>query len=229
MRASLTRGVLLAAVVLIPATVARGQGAKLAEPSNSHFVVGDQYTIRAERRATAKQFSGELVLANERWIVLRCPSAVHEPRPSVLARLPVVGRRFASTAIGRAEDYVWIPRQAATVESCKQAAEQMPRAPLKEDSPPRQTACSVQLVHAGKLQQRDGGMEEIDDEQLTISIPKRVKTYPQIPNSPAGLMSITSSVNLARYESRCSREEIALGDVLCVRVTKVDPASLERR
>ena len=212
-----------------PVTVVRGQEASPDDASAAPLVPGDQYTIRVERRGQEATFNGELVRANPQWIVLRCPAEKREASPSLLDRLPVVGRHFGTTAIGRAEDYLWIPREAATVESREPATQRTPRPSLNGDRPPRQTACRVQLVHAGKIQLRDGGMEEIDDEQLTLSVPKRIKTYAPLPSSPGGFMSIANMTSLVRYESRCDREEIPLDDVLCVRVTRVDPASLERR
>src|SRR5262245_16127658 len=85
-------GVYLVAAILLAAPGMAGEVEPSGATADSSLVVGDSYTIRAERHGAKQQFKGELVKANDRWIVLRhiTPRRRGWSIP-VLAQLPVIG------------------------------------------------------------------------------------------------------------------------------------------
>jgi len=228
MRADLAKWCLIAVVLVLATAGANSQEVDEAPSADDGFVVGDAYTIRAERHGIQQRFIGDLVKINDHWIVLRYVSiGRHDHDMPVLSKIPFVGRMFRSASVGRTDEYLWIPRDAATVEKRTQTADRATAQPPADDAPPQHAACSVQLVVGDKVARREGGMEAVTDDELTISMPKRVKVATAIPTTVAGLASMASSINIKGYETHYIRERLACHDILCVRVANFDPAALK--
>ncbi len=227
MRASRIHGwsvaVILAAVSAALPTRAGGQNLSETAASGSALglVVGDGYTIRAERHGAVQRFTGNLVKLNDRWLVLR---SVAENRREygvpVLAKIPVLGHAFTKSSVGQSDEFLWIPREAATVEKRTPAASPPPVIPTLAEAPPAQTTCAVELAVADKVVRRLGGLEAVKDGSLTLSVPKKVS----VPVPPK-LLSFRPTTT-TRQETHYDRQQLARADILCVRIPNYDPTAL---
>ncbi len=231
MLASRVRWCAVTVILALGPAVAGGQSVNRAGAgaTDAGLVIGDAYTLRAERQGVQERFTGNLVKFNARWVVLRCISESRSDHNGpVLSMIPFMGRRFRGVSSVRTDEYVWIPREAATVEARNGAAHQANVQPPAGDAPPPHSACAVQLVRAGKAVRRQGGIEAVTDDELTISMPKKVKVAFAIPTTPESLASMPNNIGVNRYETHYVREQLAHRDILCVRVANFDAATFGR-
>lgn len=221
------RWYVVALILLLLPTAARGQAAKKVGVPDQGLVMGDVYTLRAERQGVYERFKGNLVKLNDRWIVLR-RTAEHQAdeKSESHGLFPFLGRKSNSEQASRVDELLWIPRDAATVESHTQATDRAAAFLPTGDAPPEHAACDVQLVHAGKSLRRQGGIEAVSGDSLTVSVPKKVKTNFAVPSTPEKLASI-STTNLNRVETHYVRHHFATREILCVHVVNFDISSFE--
>ena len=110
--------------------------------------------------------------ANDRWIVLRSVSeGRHEYGVPVLSSVPFIGKRmFRNVGIGRTDELLWIPREAAQITGRTLATDKPAiEAPQGEDPTP-QGDCTVQLVTERRTAQREGKVVATTDGELTLAI-----------------------------------------------------------
>src|SRR5438445_13872384 len=106
---------LLAAAVLLAASSVQA-GEPDPDTRIEHLVVGDGYFIQVERHGVKEVFSGDFAKANDRWIVLHSISEGRSERGvPVLSKIPYINRLYKNVGVGRADDVIWIPRDAATI------------------------------------------------------------------------------------------------------------------
>src|SRR5438105_2967170 len=110
MRATPIRWFLVAAILLLGSTTLAKEK-KRTTPAVSELVVGDGCALRVERHGVRKQFRGELVKITDRWIVLRSSSAAPNHDAS---KIPLLGSMLHSPPKEHRDEYLWIPREAAT-------------------------------------------------------------------------------------------------------------------
>src|SRR5580704_16834235 len=85
---------------------------------HERLVIGDAYTLEVKRGGVARSFGGNLLKANDKWIVLRrIASGRNDYGVPLLSALPKVGGYFRRSYESLVEDDLWIPRDAATIES----------------------------------------------------------------------------------------------------------------
>jgi hypothetical protein len=210
------------AVVLLLAPVAMAKGT--ANHVDESLVVGDSYTIRVERHGAKRQFQGDLAKVNDRWLVLRHVSNGRDHGLGPMARLPLVGRWFRGAITQPVDEYVWIPRDAATVESHGTGA-RVPGGVTLGEHPAEQVSCTVEFAKGDRIERREGGMETVNDTAFTIAVPKQVTV--EAPLSGFGLASLAGdAMTRTRTETRYSRQLISRSDVMCVRVGNFNPAVL---
>lgn len=212
------------AVILVLAAAASAKEKLSKAPADNSLVVGDGYFLRVERNGAGKQFRGDLVKLTDRWIVLRriSVSSLRREIP-VLSTIPLVGGVFYASIPERHDEFLWIPREAATVEKRIQPAKPLVIKAPEGDEPPTKVACAVELVVGKKAVQREGGMQAIKDDKVTLAV---TTTIPfEMPTSALG--AITSAGDSKRPKARYSREQFARKDILCVRVPNFDVAELE--
>lgn len=210
------------AIVLLSAPVALAKGTTPAVDGS--LVVGDSYTIRVERHGAKRQFQGDLAKVNDHWLVLRHVSSGRDHGMTPMARLPLVGRWFRGAITQPVDEYVWIPRDAATVESHGTGKGAPGGVPLGEQ-PAEQVSCTIEFAKGDRIERREGGMESVSGEALTIAVPKKVSV--EAPLSGFGLASLAGdAMTRTRTETRYSRQLISRGDVMCVRVGNFNPATL---
>ena len=226
MFANRLRWYVVALVLLLP-TMAQGQGARKTGVPDQGLVIGDVYTLRVERQGVHERFKGNLVKLNDRWIVLR-HTAEHrtDEKSDSHGLFPFIGRKSNSESANRLDELLWIPRDAASIESHAQATDRAAAFLPTGDAPPEHAACDVQLVHAGKALRRQGGIEAVSRDSLTVSVPKKVKTNFTVPSTPEKLASI-STTGLNRVETHYVRQHFATRDILCVHVVNFDASAFE--
>jgi hypothetical protein len=214
----------LVTIVVLMWSLVSTEPALAAPPADGALVVGDFYTIRVERHGARKQFQGDLVKLNDRWLVLRHVSAGNDHGVTPMAKLPLVGRWFRSAITSPADDYLWIPRDAAVVESHGAAKGYPGGGPLGEQ-PAEQVSCTIEFAKGERIEKREGGMESVGDDGLTITVPKKVSV--EAPLAGFGLATLAGgTISRTRMETRYSRQLISQADVLCVRVGNFNPAVL---
>ena len=139
----------LAILMLLAPTASAKEKAGKAPPDDS-LVIGDGYLLRVERNGVRKQFRGNLVKLTDRWIILRrqsVSSASHQI--PLLSGIPIVGSIFHTSIPERHDEFLWIPREAATVEKRIQAAKPSEVKAPQGDDPPVKVACAVEAVAVG--------------------------------------------------------------------------------
>jgi len=218
MRTTGIRILLVSWTVLAAAPAKAAEPASVAQTSDGQMVVGDDVRIRVERHGTREQLAGMLVKLNEHWIVLRCKQVQRTRKGIPYAMdIPLIGGWFAKTHNVSSDEHLWIPREAATIEKRSPSNGKSNWQVPAEESPPTKIACKVDIALHGKLEQRQGGLQDVTDEQLVVSVPK--------------VVSVTATQNALGIggqkkhdETRYERERLARQDVLCVRVPYVDPS-----
>lgn len=224
--------VLACALCLASAAVCHAQVASdkatagdTATPAAAYaWQVGDIYEIRAERRGIGERMRGSLVKVTPRWIVLHVVSTQKQTEaPSGWADAPLIGPLFRKTRMEKAEQFVWVPRDAALIEKHQPLPEPDTIAPPPGDDPPRNTGCTVQLAGHNAVARRDGGLEAVTAKKLTLSVPKVVAV--EAPSNGLDYLKFKALGRGQESRTEVSRQELSVGDVLCVRVANFEAAA----
>jgi hypothetical protein len=209
------------------------------------LVVGDWYKLRVKRRGVSAHFEGGLVKINDQWIVLRIVSEGRtEFGVPVVSKIPFAGRLFKNVGIGRTDDMLWIPREAATVEQRTKFAQQaaatdgvVPVAAKENvaiqapagDEPPAGRACTLQfaLARSGagqaeegqKVEERDSGdLIEVTDDAVSLMVTRNVSESASVP-LVGELPIIGRAFTRERTVIRKERRQIDRADLLSLRVS----------
>jgi hypothetical protein len=218
--------------VIVVAGSALAPGAETGEsqPNSSEAVlaIGDTCTVKTERHGARQQFNGELIKLNDRWLVLRRASGNASDRhASVWSKIFFAGAKNDPAKDLTTYEYLWIPRDAATIEK-KTPASGPPNVPATMgEAPPVQVYCAVELAVGGRVARHSGGMEALSDDKLTLSVSKQVSVDVRVP--PIGLPFAMDTFGKKRIEKHYAREQLPLGDILCIHVPDYDPAALTAR
>jgi len=215
-----------------------------AKAEAAKLVIGDWYKLQVKRRGVSAQFQGALVKLNDQWIVLRIVSEGRtEFGVPVVSKIPFAGRLFKNVGIGRTDDMLWIPREAATVEQRTMFAQQAAaadsvvpaaakenvslQAPAGEE-PPAGCACTLHFAGAGPSQageeqatvkeQDTGALVEVTDDAVNLMVTRRVSTSVRLP-LVGDLPVIGPAFTRERDEVRKERRQIDRADILCLRVS----------
>jgi len=201
---------------------------RLSPTDIERLVVGDGYTIVAQRNGIRERLMGDLVKANDRWIVLRSVSeGRHEYGVPVLSSVPFVGKRmFRNVGIGRTDELLWIPREAAQIMGRTLATDKPAIDSPQGGDPALQSDCTVQLVTEQRTVQREGKVVATSDSELTLAI----ETVEAV-HKPRAVLSripvVGDSFYSTTYETRRTKERLALEKVLCVRMSNSTRAVAE--
>jgi hypothetical protein len=136
-----------------------------------NLVVGDQYTLNVQRGGTAKTYRGDLIKLTDRWVVLRRTTARRHNPERIFWALPQSLRAPAAShsyAIVSRSD-LWIPREAATVESHRDRAVGPAEKPLPIPENLKQAHCTGTLVRGEREIDLTGNLMRFDDERLILS------------------------------------------------------------
>jgi hypothetical protein len=180
-----------------------------------HLEIGDGYTISIERGGVKKQFNGTLVKATDRWLVLMTVlEGRHESAVPVVSKVPGIGRLFRNVGIGRMNEYVWLPREAATVQGRVIATEPRKIEPPENELPRSGTDFSIQFVQEGKVVDRFGKFT-LGEEQITCCTTRseaRVRGVPVLAELPVmGSLFRRTTIHVREVE-----EQFSWNDVLCI-------------
>ena len=124
------------AFVLTSAAASGQEGAapKPAARKQPEMIVGDWYAVDVQRKDSRQRLEGDFVKANDRWMVLRRISeGRHDVTVPISSKVPFL--KTKKSAIGVQTEYLWIPRQAATVVSRTPATQRVPLAHALGESP----------------------------------------------------------------------------------------------
>jgi hypothetical protein len=147
--------------------VAMLRAAFAAEPG---LKIGDQYKIVVERQSHSTTHEGALIQATPQWLALKM--IVDRNKVSgmpYLRDLPRVGKWFGSKTPIKVDVILWIPRDAAKIESHEPAAALGLASPIKETEPPIHRPCTVLLMEGGKATSRSGELTMVDEKMLTLT------------------------------------------------------------
>jgi hypothetical protein len=226
-------------VLWSPAVCGQDTAAALPEASIDRLVVGDWYTIDVDREGCNERFQGDFVKANDRWLVLR---RISESRndvgvPSASNNSFLKSKQFSKVSIGVQTEYLWIPREAATVAGRTRAAKSQPIAEIDGESPASGARCAVVLPADQKTVEHKGSLVEMTDETIILSQERRVYTKRAVPLL-GELPLIGAAFRNVTGHSETVRDEIPWASVLCVRVNETagdqapdanDPSGDERQ
>jgi hypothetical protein len=212
---------LIAAVFLLSTATVHAEN---AEPDTriDHLVVGDSYWIHVERDGIQQDCGGELAKATDRWIVVHSLSEGRNERGvPVLSKIPYIDRLFKNVGIGRVDNYVWIPRDAATIRGRLRAANPPVAESLAGDEPSLRATCEVTFVGSDhKVADRDGKLLKITDDRLTLV---ETETFSVEVRKPgwSNLPVVGGYFVDTRTETREKLTDIARSDLLCLRTRVV--------
>jgi hypothetical protein len=209
---------LLAGILILPTAVARAADAE-PDARIDHLVVGDGYWIHVERNGVQQDCGGDLAKATDRWIVLRSLSEGRSERGvPVLRKIPYIDRLFKNVGIGRTDNYVWIPREAATIRGRLRAAKPVDFEPPAGDEPGERSPCEVTFVGSDhKVADRDGKLLKIAKDRLTLVETERFSVEVRKPGW-SNLPVVGGYFIDTRTETRETLTDIARSDLLCLRV-----------
>ena len=132
------------------------------------LVIGDAYTLEVKRGGVVRSFGGNLLKANDKWIVLRrIATGRNDYGVPLLSSLPKVGNYFRRSYESLVEDDLWIPREAATIISHHHVTTAAPSSAVG-DQPMARTRCGVAFAHGERFERRDGELTAITDDKLTV-------------------------------------------------------------
>ena len=128
--------------------------------------------MRVERHGVAKQFHGDLVKLTDRWIVLRrisVSASCHEI--PVLSTIPLVGGSLfiprCPSATTNSFGFRATPRPSRSGFNPKKPV--VVKGP-EGDDPMTKVACAVELVAGKKMIQREGGMQDVAADNVTVAV-----------------------------------------------------------
>jgi hypothetical protein len=209
---------LIATVILLSTAVVHAAD---SEPDTriDHLVVGDGYWIHVERNGVQQECAGDLVKATDRWLVLHSLSESRSERGvPVASKLPYVNRLFKNVGVGRADEYVWIPRDAATIRGRLRAAKPVAIEPPAGDEPSLRAACEVTFVGADhKVADREGKLQAITDERLTLLVRETFSVEVRKPGW-SNLPLVGGYFIDTRTETREKLADVVRADLLCLRI-----------
>jgi hypothetical protein len=160
------------------------------------LVIGDAYTLEVKRGSVTQSFGGNLLKANEQWIVLRrVASGQNDYGVPLLSVLPKVGSYFRRSYESLVEDDLWIPREAATIVSHRKVDTSAAARNIPANEPPPKAHCGVAFVHEDKFVRRDVQLAAIDANNVTVSM---------------------STPFRSQYQ-----QQIARGEILCISIPVV--------
>lgn len=226
---------LLIAVWVLPSTRLAAQQTSNSESTTpvrfiedaKQLVLGDFCLITAERGKTSEQYSGVLLLSNDNWLVLRRISQCRcDYATPVLSDIPYINRWFRHVAIGRENDYIWIPRPAIAL--CERTTT-MPRteisdsnlkgvfAPPTGDSPTIGDQCSLDIAETNQVATHEGKLAGMIDGK--VSIASETAEPQQRPIAGWSRIPLVGPVFKTQvFVAKTTQESFSLDDVLSVRV-----------
>jgi hypothetical protein len=188
---------MLVVVTLVAPASARSKKSHLVEPTALHsqsaaeaaLVVGDWYSVKVVRGKVEVPYSGCLMAATERWIVLRDVTVVNRSKGIPLLRdVPGLSDAVTRDKGQRSEADLWIPREAVLMTSHLAAASVaeffIPRAPSKAGAePPLKPGCSLTRVVNGERKTAPGGLLAVKPSGVVMEVQQINGELAQIPQA----------------------------------------------
>jgi hypothetical protein len=211
-------GWLLVATIVAPTFAGAKEKTQPTPPAPASLTVGDGYLVRVERHGARKQFKGELVKVNDRWLVLRATAVI---RKNDSKGITLVSGVFGGSTKEERQEFLWIPRDAVKgIDNLAHASKSSTARIPEGEIPPNKLACVVDTAVRDKVVQRAGGMQAVKDDHVTLSVATKVAF--ELPNTTASWLMTATERN--RPHLRYSRERLAHQDILCIHVPDLDAA-----
>jgi hypothetical protein len=197
------------------------------ENTIDRLVIGDQYTIAVKRNDLEKQYAGELVKANDHWIVLR---NVREERTEfgvpILSKVPYVNRMFKNVGIGRNSDILWLPREFAAIKGRTRSINRDNEPTDLSSLPHRRRHCTLDYFDNDKLVECQGTLKKSTNEHFTIVEERYEEVVQGVPY--AKNMPYVGSL-FRRTVTRRSEivHELDRDDILCITQDEIGNEVLE--
>ncbi len=205
-----------AIALLLASPAASGQEAPVARPTvpkPPEMVVGDWYSIVVQREGTRHQFEGDFVKANDRWMVLRRISeGRHDVAVPISSKVPFL--KIKKSAIGVQTEYLWIPRQAASVVSRTPAEKRVPVGHVIGESPALGAPCQITLASDKKNMLHVGALVVVAKDRLMFDEERKI--YEET-NMLGELPVVGRAFGGGRVHTEVKREQIPLASVTCLR------------
>ena len=224
-------------VLWSPAVCGQDSAVAVPEASIDRLVVGDWYTIDVDRDGFNEHFQGDFVKANDRWFVLR---RISESRndvavPSASKNAFLKPKQFSKVSVGIRTEYLWIPREVATVSGRTRAATSQPIADIDGESPAPGAAAPSYYRQIRRLSSTMGvSWKSRTRRSSSVSGESIQRAVPMLGELPLIGMAFRNVTD----HSETVRDEIPWASVLCVRVNEIagdqapqakDPPGDERR
>jgi hypothetical protein len=184
-----------------------------------HLVVGDCYRIRFESHDVQQEFNGDFAKVTDRWIVLHTLSEGRNERGvPFLSAIPHINRLFKNVGIGQTHEYVWIPREAATIHGRLRATDPPAFEPPSEDEPNPGAPCEISFIGADhKITEQAGKLKAISADQLTLLESETVSV--EVPRPGWSKVPVVGAhFTDTRTETLESLHDIARKDLVCIRI-----------
>ncbi len=218
LQANVRHVAIMSVMLLVAPALARAADSD-ADNRIDYLVVGDWYRIRFERHDVQQEFNGDFAKVTDRWIVLHTLSEGRNERGvPVLSAIPHINRLFKNVGIGQTHEYVWIPRDGATIRGHLRAANPRSFEPPSEDEPTPGTVCEISFIGPDhKIAERSGKLQAISPDQLTLLESETVSV--EVPKPGWSKLPVVGGhLTDTRTETLESLDDIALKDLVCIRI-----------
>ncbi|MES1213846.1 MAG: hypothetical protein ABUL64_04590 [Singulisphaera sp.] len=210
-------------VLLIAASIARvasGQADGVSPVAERvELRLGDIYTVDVDGAAGPQRFSGDLVKANERWLVLRRDSeARHDVSVPVSSKVPYLKRK--KVEVSPQTEYFWIPRPAAQVVSRSPPEGLRPLDDHLGDNPAIGAACDVTFATDNKRSAHNiGKLVVVAKDRIMFDAERKVYEQQEVP--VLGELPLVGRA-FRRREAHVEivREELPLKTITCIRFVR---------
>jgi hypothetical protein len=199
------------------------------QPQPERVVVGESCTVGVERDGASLRFDGEFVKSSSRWIVLRRISeSRHDASVPISSKIPFVTRK--KSEVGTTTEYLWIPRQFASVMSHAPAERQVPLEHPLGEVPTPGARCEVMLLtdripNGKKVDKKkirhDGTLVAVAKDKIMFDEERFVVERTGVP-ALNELPVVGRAFGSDNSHTEVVRTELPLDDVACIRV--VQPA-----
>lgn len=218
----------IALCIVSVAAAARGHESD-ADTRIEHLVPGDGYFVQVAPHGVEQVVSGDLAKLSDHWIMLVSISSADriEHGVPVLSHIPHINRLFKNVGIGRSQEDVWIPRDAATIRGRIRRLKAAPLEPPAGDEPPMRVDCHITSIGGdSKLVERDGKLTAIAADRLTLLVTETVNVEVRKPGW-SSLPLVGGYFIDTRQEMHQSFIDIPAGDIASVRFRSSCSLSLD--
>lgn len=180
------------------------------------FVLGDHYELRVVRANDQETVSGRLIRITTRWLVLHSVTEQRNEQGAPASDFPGFNRLFKNVGIGRRDESIWVPRDAARIKA-RTLRDHDPQEKLPPGAAPLAYGTAVVRLADGDTLGKNGELEAVSDDGVIFKSTEQIEVKKPVP--VVGQLPLVGGLfQRTEYEAREHRSRYRPADVLCIRV-----------